>query len=591
MKKLIKCISVVLSLCIIVSSVIFFIFNNSSYEFYEKYSFSEIDNVSFSLSEREKENIVQRLKTQIIDNEDYFGFKSVEVGDDLYLANSIMEIAKLIDTKYLSKIKDELSSINQVNLSNLDILNLMYYANICNTLKIDYNQDELIDRLKEFYDIETNLFFLNSSTDTINMKITITSLLVENMPSILKNNEFHILTGINSAYNNYQFATNENKTLYNSGGDIIYGYYVSGLINDTVLEENEKWFGYWQNFYESTDINSLEAALAYVEYIKVAKIFDEKHTYEKIQNFYNNLTPNDLPVDIDYLMLSNLLKNIDISLNSNLVKYIENDINKTLSSGSLVKGEIDLLTTVYGVILCKNTDFTYNKDNLQKYIVANYNKIEDITVIEDKVNTLYYSIILEQINSNYSVGSSYPWIQKVVNDIVNEIDNIDEINQAVYLSRKILEIVVCLQLYEVDVNLNVGQVKKLEKIIKKALEETEIIDSIYISDLLIMDDILNTNYISDKKFYKIYEKLSVDGGCKIFLDDKYAPDVSSTYRFRVCFDRLNNYSNLFEQQTYVNKLKVDNGIYCYSLDDKTYISFESIVYANSIIKNEFGGDK
>jgi hypothetical protein len=86
--------------------------------------------------------------------------------------------------------------------------------------------------------------------------------------------------------------------------------------------------------------------------------------------------------------------------------------------------------------------------------------------------------------------------------------------------------------------------------------------------------------------------LTIDGGSKaISAKKENTSDIYSTYRFFICFDRMNNYSNLPEQQKYVKSLQISDGIYRSNLLDNSLITLESILYSNSIAKLEVGVDK
>jgi len=569
-------------ICIVVSlglGIFLLITNNfKEYEIEEKYSFSETVNIFFTLTNEEKEQINQSLQQKFIENDYSIGFKSDSAGTDLYFVNSLVEISKTFAVqKTLTMLKEKTHVLINADLKSMNILNILYYVNMCETLGIDYSQYEIINCLEVFYDSKDKLFFLNEN-DSINVKIIVTALCGRAIPDILTSDKFDVVTGIQNAYSDYKFSTDPNITLYNSGGDILYCYSELGLINDSILTGHNDWFEYWKNQYESMTVNSIETALAYSEYYNIAVIFDENYSNEKIQIFYDSLSKNDLPDDMDFFMLNNALKNATHT-NEDFNEYLMNKVNEITLSESLFKTDIDILATVYGVCLAKNTGFEIPQQKLQNYIVQNYNKIDKMEGTIDIINNLYYTIILDQLNNDYKISCESGYIQKIIDKALNSLDFKDDIQNDVTIARKALEIVMDLQLHNVNVHINIGQINKMKNGLERAVENKEVLNSVLITDLFILDNIMNTGHLNDDLFSMVYNSLTVNGGSRAVPNEEYPTDIYVTYRFFVCFDRMNNYINLPEQKKYAE-----------SLTDG-YTQFESILHGKSIVKTTIGGDK
>lgn len=567
--------------------------NFKEYEIKEKCSFSEIANTSFLLNDKEKSNIINKLKSEHFESNDYFGFKTDTVGTDLYFANSLVEIAKTLNNnKTLNALKEKTNILNKVDPHSLSILNLIYYINICKYFNINYNENEVLECLEKFYDSQDKLFFLNDSKDTINVKIVITALCYKAISNILSYEKFDIIAGIQKAYDNYKFSTDKSITIYNSGGDILYGYSILGRINDSVLSNHREWFEFWKNQYETMTINSIDSALAYSEYYNIAIIFDKNYSNEKIQSFYNKLTKDDLPEDIDFYMLNNSIKNAIHFDNNNFNSYVINKVDALLTSKPLFEMDIDVMKTVYGGILAKNTAFEIDKQKLQTYINQNYNKINNMEHMADIINNLYYTIILDELNNNYHITKDAKYIQNIIDKSIKTIAFKEDINNDILIARKALEIVMDLQLHDTDIRINVSQINKIKKGLEKALNNKDIINSVLITDLFIINDITNAGFLNNELFYNVYKSLTIDGGSKAILtSEQYPNDINTTYRFFVCFDRMNNYTYLPEQKKYAESLQLSDGIYRNNSEDNSYVGLESILYGNSIIKLNIGGDK
>jgi len=585
-------IAIFLLLCLFLFIFLYVMNEFKEYEIKEKTSFSETANVTFSLTNEEKGYILEILQSNIVENDNLIGFNCNTVGTDLYYANSLVEISKtLYDKDVNDYLKSALSSLTQTDLKSLSILNLIYYVNICEYLDMPYNVNEVFDCLENFYDSEAKLFFLNDINDTINIKIVITALCCKTIPSTIKYDKFDILTGIKSVYNNYNFTTDQAITFYNSGGDILYCYSVLGLIDDSIISKNKDWFERWQSYYESIQVDSIESALAYSEFYNVAVIFDKNYSKHKIQMFYDNLSIDVLSDDIDYYMINNSIKNAEnfdnILFNSQIIVKLKS----TIATKPIFETNIDLLNTVYGVLLAKNCEFEIDNQKLQNFINQNYNSINYNDNVSDQVNNLYYTIILDEMNNNYHITCETKLIQNVVDNAIKSLAFDEYISDDIIISRKVLEIVMDLQIHDVDIHINNSQINIIRNGFKKATENEDVINSVLITDLSLINNILDANLLESSLLDSVYSSLTLNGGSKAIMCDEYPTDIYSTYCFFVCFERNNNYNNLAAQKKYVKSLRISEGVYSNRPDDNSYVNLDTILFGNSIMKKIIGGDK
>jgi hypothetical protein len=184
------------------------------------------------------------------------------------------------------------------------------------------------------------------------------------------------------------------------------------------------------------------------------------------------------------------------------------------------------------------------------------------------------------------------YIQNIIDKSIKTINFNDDITNDIVIARKALEIVMDLQIHDINVHINNDQIGKIRKGLAKAAINQNAINSLIITDLFIIDDIIKAGIVNKEMFYRVYKTLTIDGGSKaISAKKENTSDIYSTYRFFICFDRMNNYSNLPEQQKYVKSLQISDGIYRSNLLDNSLITLESILYSNSIAKLEVGVDK
>lgn len=591
-KIIIKCIIITAVIISITVFVILFLKHRlSEYEFQDKYSFSETADTLFEVSENEKNRITQMLQRKLTMDEQYVGFKKGASDTDLYYANSVIELAETLKAKeIIDMISNEADLINGLDIDSMSILNLIYYVNMCETIGTKYDKEDIYDCLNKYYDEKTNLFFLNENSDTINIKLVVTALCCNTLPEIIKDNRFNIIEGVEKAYENYEFNIDTTITLYNSGGDILYCMYTVGQISNEVLADNNAWFANWQEYYENIEIDSIEAALMYTEFYKIARIFDENYSAKKIQKYYDSLSVLDIETVEDLYIINNFLEFVDNLDNVEVNNHLYNRMKKLIDGGELYETDIDILETVYGVMLAKNTGFEVDRAKLQNYIDANYEAIDSKASTVDKVNYLYYTIILDQLNNSYSITCEADFLQGHINDAIKELKFKKDIYNDVILARKILEIVMDLQIHDVEVSINLNQVRKITKGIEKAAKSEKILNSVLITDIYIINKMLSIGVISEDTFIEKYRMLTVDGGSMAYSGKDNITEIYSTYRFYVCFERMSNYEFLEGQQDYVASLRKDDGIYAYSHDTE-YISLESVLYGNSLDKVALGGNK
>lgn len=553
------------------------------------YSFSEMNLPS--LSTIPYDNINDVLESLYIENDKFCGFAGDSYESvDLYTANSIVCIADILPDFDNSILKDKLKFLSDSNLEDFDFLNLTYYIDLCRLLEIDLNYSIINEALNKYYDKTENLFFLDSENDSINIKLIATALVKSVMKDNLSFEIFSVENGIKKAYEDYAFLTENDITLYNSGGDILYCISVFDMKDILDISELSDWFDYWEKIYNEIEIDSTMAALQYSEFLNIARIFEPNYSNEKIKKFYYDLTEQDINETDDFYVLYNALKNIDILDDKKVNQYLSNQIMNIIASDSFVVLKTDVKSTVYGVLLSQNSGFSYDDNKIKNYINQIYNRDMSSESIYERSSNLYYTLILEQLIYNYDVDYNVTYLQEQIDTLLKEMEySPQSIVSDIISTRRLVEIVSDLQIFDVNLKLTSSQVKKIEKGIKSALNEDILKNSVIINDIFIINEILSLDEISGKTLTEVYNNLTVDGGSKATTESDVAPDIISTFQFYSSFCKMNNFENLKKQKDFVSTLEIEEGIF---LPDKSSneIDLSVITYGNAISVFEYGGD-
>ncbi len=557
----------------------------------QKRSFSETHDINFKFNDFECKNINKLLANQSIEDENYYGFSSDKSAMvDLYQAYSAVNLLTLLEGNDLGIVKEKLSFLSNANIQQFDFLNIMYYVELCEKLNIKIDYEVLNNELVKYYDKNTSLFYLDE-TDSINVKLIATAMVKNVLKENLSEELFNPEVGIEKAYREYSFAMQNNVTLYNSGGDVLYCASVYKLDDIINKEELENWYKYWKEMYEGMTINSPVSAVQYAEYLNVARIFEEEYSVNKLQEYYDGLKRESVEGFDELNILYNFIKNIDVKSNDEIVTVLNSKVENVINNENFVVSDIDVKSTAYGVMLAKKSGFKLNEEKINNYIRDNYERNFEIKQNYDRTYNLYYNLILDQLINGYEQNYDSKYFQQQVDVMLESIDYESEyIAGEIISTRRIVEIVSDLQVFDVDIKFTNAQKKKIYKGFKKVLEIDEIANSSLINDIYIVDKILSLNMISDEKLVETYNNLTIDGGTRAVNAQEIIPDVNSTYQFFVSLSRMNNFEYLSEQKKYIGELKIEDGIFMFDSESE-YYDLSAVVYANTIYNAQIGGDK
>lgn len=584
-------IAIVILIVVIIISIQFY--GNNKTIIGTKYSFSEMHSIDFTFENNEQNNIHALLDSLKIEDSYYYGFSNnTNITIDLYKSSIIVKTAKLMPGYNLAFLKHHLSFLSSTNIENLDFLNLTYYIELCLHLGIEMDYPRLMSALLKYYDKETNLFFIDSVENSISEKITATSIAKRILGNNLSHESFKLEDGIREVYASYDFQTKNEVTFYNSGGDILYCMSVFGMDGEINKERLNSWLIFWKDFYESYPVNSIMSALQYSEYLNVARVFEPNYSPKKLQDYYNVLTAKNVDNTDDIQILYNIIKNVELLNNTNANEAIKLSIEKAINNKELFQSSIDIKSTVCGVVLARKTDYPINEKKLQKFIQQNYIDIPAIENTYEKTSALYYIVILDQLVNGFEKKYDKIYLQSQVDEILKSLEYDQLLAADVISARRVVEIIMDLQIFDVDLQLTKAQRSRILKGLKKALkEDTTLKNTVIINDILLIDKALALNLVSDEEFIGVYNKLQSNGGVCALKDAEVEPDISTTYQFMVSLGRINNYENLNAQKAFVETLKVRDGLYKNAKNGDENYDLSVIVYANAIRYLEIGGSK
>ena len=564
------------------------------FDFADRQSLSDVVSPEGAVSPGGAQNIKKLLQSKIIETEDRIGFAGDSFGADLYPLNSYVQYCTVFhDEKCLNDLKQKVSSSVLPAPDSLSILNLLYYVNICDTLSLDYSTESVTERLKDFYDPELHLFFLTDQNNTLHQKITLTAMCVRQIPALKTDPAFSVTEGAKRVYASYQFETTQEQTFYNSGGDILYLFDRLGLIDSSITDAQTAWFQYWEQVFRATEIRSIADALAWAEYSRIARLFTKDDDHAKLQSYYDRLTAADAEAwnreQADFLMISTAFDSIDTKANQDVSQYLSQTVRQQIQGELFAQSEIDIQNTAYGLLLGKTANDDIDRDKLQNLITETYQSIASKETVSEKINALYYTVIADGLNNGYQYSCDSRFYQSVIDETLKGIDYEKDAYNAVINARKAVELITDLQIHNVGVKLSRRQRTNIEKGMSRLLKKKEITESVCITDLYLLDSMLRTNLVSKETVLSCYRLLEQNGGARTLCTEGVEPDLYSTFRFYVCFLKMNDYSQLSAQQAFAESLQDGEAVYQASMHNAA--TLESVYFGNCIALTAAGGDK
>lgn len=533
------------------------------------------------LEKSEKTVINEYLHSCYYENDNLAGFITGDFGSlSLYNALYCAKLADIMgDSAQLEIIKKHLNFLGKCKTEEFDVLNLVYFVGLCNLLDYPYDYTSISVRFHEFYDEKTGLFFLNSEDDQLSLKIAFTSLVIDNCSELLSAYIPTIIRSASELLDSYAFSMDGSNTFYNAGGCILYLCTELGLDISYKKTELSAWFDYWEKKYENSDKMSLSDFLSYIEYYKVASKLVDEYRQDKIYNFYNSISKEQINEISDMQMLYNIYKCVEAPENSEVNELMAKKNDYIVSCG-LYAEKIDLKTSAFCVGLAKWSGFEYDAEKINNLIENEYEYWDEEASEYEKAEKMYYLIALDQlVNPMFEYHYSEEKIQEIIDDILAGIEKSDEsIIRKIEITRMVSEIVADVQIFRADVKLSKKQVRIIKKVISQGMKNDEIRESVSIVSLAVVNNILGLSMIDEELILEAFDKLKDENGIKQYVTDEYEADIYATYLFQKIFELYYSDNEINEISQYKGKFATSTGLYSYRNGDEYGYDAASIYF-------------
>ena len=519
----------------------------------EKYTISDLDCAGLYLSSDDKKCLNEYISNWYYEDTTVCGFVSNN-NVDFYVAYNVVRTLKLLkDSETLSSIKNDLKFMETVNVKGYDILNILYYKYICDAFDFTYNKSVIKEVLYNYFDPNYNLFFLSSINDNLPLKHVVSALVIDICKDLIEEKIDLMVESAKEMLDSTTFEKDLSKTLYSTGGSIL--YYCDKLDMDLsdIVSQHEDWIEFWGDFYEKSFKNAIEYIIVYSEYLEIALIFDENYSRDKIDNFYNNITYNSIERLDDIQYVYNSVINCSNLNNIEVNKYILAK-TKTIIDNSLFNKEINARATAFGIAISNFTGFEYNKEKINNFLKNKYNNLLEN---DDKyyiAENLYYLIGIDQLVNGLSKHTYEQFdIQNIINVLLNSFKYGSDANyQDIMAERYVVELISALEIFSNEGFITEKQYNNLKKTVEEGLNNVEILNSVYFVFLKNIDYRMGLNLIDDQKTLECINKLNISTGFKSSTNQNNA-DLYSTFQFVKCIEA----SNLNEAKSLIEDIYVD----------------------------------
>lgn len=509
--------------------------SSTKYEFKNKMSLSELSCSGMSLDENSISKINAYLMEYYYEDDSTCGFlMRSEDSINLYTSyNSVTNSILLGSSEQIALLKNNLSFLENSNVKNFGLLNLIYYVYICEELGYSYDNQLVTSRLNDFFDNETNLFFLNSKNDLLGIKIMITALCVQYLEPLISDKTYGITQTVNQLLNEFEFKCNEESTLYNCGGDVIYIASIMEIEIQEKLVELSDWYAFWKEIYERNSIDSVYSCIGFCEFLKIAKVFEPDYSSQTVSDYLNSLNKLEIEDIYDMQMINTMLESTEKDdVRIEIKQIISEKNNSIIQSGGLFTNEINERTTAFAIALAQWTGFSIDKQKINNYLFQRYAQIYQAESAYDQITYLYYLFFIDQmVNFPQTLVCDINSVQKIIDETFDSITyNPSVLTYDIDTSFRLVEIVSNLQTLGYDVSLSNKQVEKIKNGISKILQNEELSISIYYVYIDIMDYYLGLE-IDEEIFDNVLQKLSTNEGCKMIDSSGIEADLYTTYMF------------------------------------------------------------
>ncbi len=274
-------------------------------------------------------------------------------------------------------------------------IDYLYFAGVMKELKQPYDVNALNEKLIQYYDAETNLFFYRSIDDDIGLKLLISNDIVELCSEIgIDLSGFNVEKGVDDLIKQAEFKLPEaGDTFYNSGADLIY-LSRSFDSHKSLSISLRQWFEQWKQYYDRFDIDQPMKLIDYYTYLQIAAVFSSPSPIP-LQTYLSQLRASDIPesteLDVIYKIYGyESFRWLEEDAKQQCLDYVRQYLDRVLKSVTAPQG-YNLGDLLYGTLLADAVGFSYDNDKVASTVRKSYRELdESITARELIYNTFYY---------------------------------------------------------------------------------------------------------------------------------------------------------------------------------------------------------
>lgn len=579
---------------LIVAIGFWYYFETRPFQFKTSRSLRELSGISSPLSEQESSAVRSMLGQYYIETQKTAGFVHYSAPEDLQGLHTMFQFSKVFDEAEIrEKLEEQLSQIRLPSPDTLDIVNLVYYAELgYEGIVPDFDAKRVLSLFSRFYDHEHHLFFLSDEKDIIHQKIALTAFCVEYVPALKDSEQFSFQEGAEQAMRTYQFDTNHSLAFFNAGGDILYLYHVLGLKCPEIVKQQADWFASWSELYATAELKDLNSLTAEHDYCSVAKMFGIAASNSRLLDFYDTLEEQQaagmINSQLDALMFADAMRGIDTARNPSAKEAMAEKYREILQKELVFHAELSAEQTAYGVFLAESTGMALNRDKVNAFLKEEYEKLETQQNAVEQIEQLYYLIAIDGIMNQYTYMYSAKGYQQILDHIFAVADTKNSSAVMLNAERKAVEIIQNLQIHNVDVKLTKWQRNRLIRMLRTAVTSDERV-TIGFTDILLLNDMLDADLVSLQDMQNVYHSLRTDDGIRAALDDTCTPDLYSIFLFGVCMTERNDFSKHDELCSFARIYRDKEGLFIAKKDSMPFPG--SVYFGFWLEKQRIGGDK
>lgn len=406
---------------------------------------SILANINFQYKSQKPLYYVENEKYAIFSDKNVFSKINNEI--NLYNVAWLTEIYSILNIDFPNKNKEIIVEYLNSNVDNdyieksdLDKVLLLVKVN-SRFNKENFNKEVYKERLMKNFDPNSNLFYLESVDDSIDVKLNATSIALQiyeelnEIPNDIKESliiQYSKLLNDNTMFN---FDTNDYyNNLIVRGLSILYSASILNSLSSNEINQDiktkENWYVFWNEWLNSFIDDKGELDVLAVNAINNMKKISELSTLEfKVNNNMEKILlsdsrifNNDLNILFQYeLQYEYQVINIFNIINIDIPKELKNKYFNNLDFWFYSEVEnSDIYNIYYGINISKYENFKFNKSKVKEYLAKLINNTKEFDIY-----SLYYIYNICEL-LNLDTDQYYDLIYALSNNIIEGYLNGDE---------------------------------------------------------------------------------------------------------------------------------------------------------------------